>query len=519
MELDVNFGARKETKTAFDLIEGGDRSREEVTLKQDLRDSTESLLNAIHETNDPPHLFVRDRDLIRIVRPRGQARAERLSHDSLRAHLVKLFKFKKYEQRDGNYEEVPIGKPPRPVLANVLNQPNWDFPSLESIANGPIYGPSWELRTQNGYHEDAKVYVDTGDLDVLPPTDPDTQQVDAARSLLLNELLVDFPFGDESASATHAVALGLLPFIRPAIDGPTPLHLITAPVHGSGKTLLLKVLSYIATGSVASMNAEPEDDAEWRKVISTKLQNSPTFIVFDNVEGLDSGPLANALTSRHWSDRELGGNRQIDVRNDACWVGTANNPKLSGELSRRCVLTRINPQVESPWKRDGEDFTHYPLDRWVEQNRKRLVKAFLVLVEHWKSQGCPEYTDATLGSFGEWTRTVGGILQANGFDGFLSNEERLQSKAAQEQGEWKAFVGMWRDEFGRSPVYSKQLRRLCTENSILLSVIGTKSQMSQSVRLSNALKKQEGRIFDGYKITIASDSNRGTKQYQLQKIQ
>jgi hypothetical protein len=54
---------------------------------------------------------------------------------------------------------------------------------------------------------------------------PTPQQVAATRSLLLDDLLGDFPFvGD--AERAHSVALLLLPFMRPMIPGPTPLHMV-----------------------------------------------------------------------------------------------------------------------------------------------------------------------------------------------------------------------------------------------------------------------------------------------------
>jgi len=57
---------------------------------------------------------------------------------------------------------------------------------------------------------------------------------------LLDELLIDFPFADE-ASRANALALLLLPYVRPLIVGPTPLHLITAPTQGTGKDLLAQL--------------------------------------------------------------------------------------------------------------------------------------------------------------------------------------------------------------------------------------------------------------------------------------
>ena len=63
-------------------------------------------------------------------------------------------------------------------------------------------------------------------VDDLCPA-PTTEQRDRANELICDELIGELPFVGE-ADLTHAVAL-LLSFIRPMIDGPTPMHLIDAP--------------------------------------------------------------------------------------------------------------------------------------------------------------------------------------------------------------------------------------------------------------------------------------------------
>ena len=63
---------------------------------------------------------------------------------------------------------------------------------------------------------------------------PSMNEINKAKDLLLDELLADFPFASQ-ADRANAVAWLLLPLIRPSIDGPTPLHLIEAPIQGTGK--------------------------------------------------------------------------------------------------------------------------------------------------------------------------------------------------------------------------------------------------------------------------------------------
>src|SRR5262249_46038918 len=156
-----------------------------------------------------------------------------------------------------------------------------------------------------------------------------------ARRLLLEELLGDFPFRDD-ASRAHALAALLLPFVRHLIDGPTPLHLLDAPVEGTGKTLLAAVIALVATGRSAEALAEGSGDEEWRKRLTAVLAEGPTFILLDNLRRvLDSGALAAALTAVVWKDRLLGFSKMAVLPNTAVWLASGNNTSLSRELIRR----------------------------------------------------------------------------------------------------------------------------------------------------------------------------------------
>jgi len=497
--------------------------REVLTLPLgDLEDHTHEVLNALQRSNvGEPHIFQRGPDLARIVKMRDRIQPDHLDVSTLRAHLLRRFIFREEESDgEGGVEEKPISKPRRDLLTNVLSQPGWMFPDLESVARNPVYGQDWQLKAEDGYHPGAKMYVDTGDVDIDVPDEPTDAQVDEARALIVDDLLVDFPFardgeGETSASVAHAVALGLLPFIRPALDEPAPLHLVSAPVHGTGKGKLVQALANVAIGQNAAETPEAEDDAEWRKRITSVLLNSPTFVLLDNLNTkLDSGSLASALTSRFWEDRRLGYTEQIRVRNDAVWVATANNPNLSGELSRRSVLIRMEPDVEKPWERDG--FKHSPLLPWIRKNRAALVGAFLTLVERWKAAGQPEGSAKRFGSYPTWANTIGGILECAGIPGFMQNRGRLHREADREVEDWKSLVKLWWEEYGRSPVYSKQIRQLCEERELLLGVLGGGNERSQLIRLGQALGEQIDRVLAGYRISGGSDSHTKSNTYQLE---
>ena len=115
---------------------------------------------------------------------------------------------------------------------------------------------------------------------------------------MFEEVLVDFSFVSDSDRA-HAIAMFIQPFIRQMIDGPTPLFIVDSPTPGNGKGLLVQGLTFIATGRHIEMQAMPNQDAEMRKRITSKLMNFPSHFVFDNVRRkVDSAELSMAVTAR-----------------------------------------------------------------------------------------------------------------------------------------------------------------------------------------------------------------------------
>src|ERR1035441_9715031 len=115
------------------------------------------------------------------------------------------------------------------------------------------------------------------------PADPTREQVARARALLVDELLVDFPFVRDSDRA-HAVAAILLPFLRRMIAGLAPIHLIEAPTQGSGKGLLASLISIVSTGLAAEGRTVPENEDEVRKMITAELVTGRPIILLDRSE-------------------------------------------------------------------------------------------------------------------------------------------------------------------------------------------------------------------------------------------
>ncbi|MFN8532695.1 MAG: hypothetical protein U0556_04030 [Dehalococcoidia bacterium] len=329
------------------------------------------------------------------------------------------------------------------------------LPPLSRITETPSVRPDGSVHTAAGYDAITRVYHAPPAGLVLPdiPERPSVADVADARTLLLDDLLGDFPFAGE-ADRAHAIALLLLPFVRDAIDGPTPLHGVEASVPGSGKGLLVDATLGVAYGRTLAKTPPAGDNDEWRKRLTAALLAGSGAMVFDNLTRLDSGSLADALTADVWSDRILGRSDTVSIPVRAIFASTANNPVLTSDFVRRYVRIRLVPRLERPEERTG--FRHPDLLGWARQQRGALIGAALTLIRHWYASGAHQW-DVRLGSYEAWSATIGGILDSAGITGFLANRRDLYAAADAESAAWRTLCQRWAEEYGDRPTTAAEL--------------------------------------------------------------
>lgn len=389
-------------------------------------------------------------------------------------------------------EAIPM-PPPTDVVKNLLATPDPALPVLSGIVTAPAFGRSGVLLTTAGYHPDARLLYHPMPGFVLGSVAerPTAEAIAAARSLLLDDLLGDFPFVG-TAERAHALALLLLGFVRAMIDGPTPLHLIEKPTPGTGATLMVDAIATVLTGAGAPVMTEGRDEDEWRKRLTAKLRQLPPLLLIDNLrQELDSSALAAALTAPIWEDRVLGGSNMVRLPIRCVWVATGNNPSFSNEIARRLVRIRLDARVEQPWRRDG--FRHPSLIGWVQANRGALVAACLTLCQAWIAAGRPRGT-RSIGSFEAWSQVIGGILEVAGVDGFLANLDEVMEAADSEGAVWRSLVTAWWDRFGTTEVGISDLYGLAVQVEPPLP-LGAGNDRSQRIRLGIALGRIRDRIY------------------------
>jgi hypothetical protein len=387
-----------------------------------LPEIVEDALDALRRSNSPPRYFIWGNSWARVsVSEPGAVKIEPLGENALRGALSRSARYFKTRAKG---EDVGVA-PPLEVVRDILAlEPSvWGIPHLTGIAHAPFVRPDGSICFDEGYDPPTKLYLaPSAGLKLFTIADHPTP-VDVEKSLaVVEDAMHDFPFVS-SADRANAVAAMLTPLLRAAIDGPTPLALIDAPQPGTGKSLLAEMIAFIATGRPAPLTAAPHEPEEWRKKITTVLANAAPIAVFDNVNNkFASDALCIALTGCTYADRQLGTFQQINLPVRCTWIATGNNMQPSGDLPRRCYWIRLDARTSEPHRRTG--FRHPDLRNWLRANREKIIAALLIMSRFWFDQGCPPpRSRQVMGSFEAWTNVIGGILDAAGVTGFLTNSD------------------------------------------------------------------------------------------------
>lgn len=432
----------------------------------------------------------------RVEEPDGLFRARIKQYDraTLTGELARAAEWFSWSER----QHAPRPAVPHPhVVGEILGSADLytDIPALDQIVGCPIFSADGCLQTTSGYSAATRTWYDAMDTIEIPevPSTPDVDDVVKAKRLLVDDLLGDFPF-DSDADRAHAIGLAVTLVARRLFRGQVPLHGFDAPTEGTGKTLLVESLLTLVSGIQPSLSSAPasRDDAEWDKRITAALLNGRQYMVWDNVnDTLQSASLAKLLTSSTYGSRLLGLNKDLELPVRLITIYTGNNVGLTREMARRTVRCRLNTHTEIPSQ--GRSFKHDPLLPWVIENRGRLLWSLYVLVRNWLSRGRQPFLGNVLGSYEEWSRVVGGVLDAAEIPGFLTNREAVYESVEEGSSELSFFEAWW-SQYMDSPVESDGLCKLAQEHLGMSDKLGLRPPSAQQVgmRLNKLIDRVSG---------------------------
>ena len=382
-----------------------------IQLSADITTVVNATIQAIQAFPHGPHLYQRARKLVLLGRE-GQAPkwlqrppeapvivpADPAYLKELAAQAAQWVKFDKRRKR---WDPMI---PPTWVIDTLLGRPHWPFPVLEGIVCAPTLRPDGTLLSTPGYDVDTGLFLDLNGTKYPALPDHPTREDACRAGIELTTVFENFPFQDKhDVSAALAAVLSIV--ARYAIQGSVPLFAVGSPVRGSGKGLLVDVISIIGTGRPAARWAPTREEEEERKrLVSIALEGDPLVLIDNVIHPLGSPALDVALTAGVVKDRVLGKLQNSGAPLHTVFFATGNNLQYYGDMARRVVPIILDPKVERPEERD--DFTHSPLLPWVAQERPRLVVAALTMLRAYFAAGRPAQDVKPLGSFEAWSTLI-----------------------------------------------------------------------------------------------------------------
>jgi hypothetical protein len=411
---------------------------------------------------------------------------------------------------------VPVDLPlkyPNTLLARL----SWNLPHLTGIIYAPTLRYDGTILDKPGYDELSGLYFDAGNTPYLSvPENP--SYLDALNAIeILKEPFREFKFKEPSDLSTVLAAI-LTALIRRSIDN-APLFLITAPIQGSGKGLLVQVIAQIATGRHAPAMSQASDPNEERKRLMALLIEGDPLICIDNIEKpLNSDTLCTVLTMPELKDRMLGRTEMVSAPTNTLFLATGNNVQVLGDLTRRVLPCRIDPQVERPQERSFS--IHLP--SLISECRPQLVQAALTILRAYHVAGRPKQDVTAFGSFEQWSDWVRcALVWLNMSD--PNNGLRQIEQDDPVRRELAFVLEAWYEVFESSSVTVSQVIKAAyeTETSVLrealIEIAAAKDGINARI-LGHWLSKYVNRIESGYCFQSMPAS--GTRaRYRVKKME
>lgn len=416
-----------------------------------------------------------------------------------------------YKKAKDDFVKVKIDPPGIVAGAILANSGDWSFRRVSGVITAPTMRRDGTILWREGYDSSTKLLL------LSPPPMPNFPQnptkSDAADALdRLDDLLHGFPFVDD---ASRSVALsGILTPVARAAMAVSPLHVVSAPSPGSGKSFLVDLCSAVISGTVAPvMTAGKSEDETEKRLAATMMAGSPV-IAIDNVNGqLYGDALCQCVERPIVKFRVLGESRMVEIENKTTMFATGNNISLVDDMARRSVLCNLDPNMERPELRQFDDD---PLSRILD-NRGQCIADALTVVRAYKIAGSPGKLPR-LASFGEWSDLIRSALVWLGREDPLATMEKVRD-ADGRLANLRAFVAAW---WASSPGARRTAAEIVdasmndTDLQVTMKTFCNPRGNMDGVVLGTKLNRVNGRVVDGMKIMCERDTHRKINVWWLE---
>jgi putative DNA primase/helicase len=186
----------------------------------------------------------------------------------------KLGQSAKWLHFDGrSKKDVPIDLPKQVTQQIIEMVGEWPFAPLNGIIQCPTLRRDGTILDIEGYDDATALFLVKNLKMPVIPDRPTRKDAEAALALL-NELLVEFPFVDQASRAV-ALSMFLTTVLRCGMTT-SPMHLLTAPTPGSGKSYLVNTTAMISTGNVCPVKSmSPSAEETEKRLVGAALAGHP----------------------------------------------------------------------------------------------------------------------------------------------------------------------------------------------------------------------------------------------------
>jgi hypothetical protein len=413
---------------------------------------------------------------------------------------------------DGRKKRFVVADAPRIVAETYLARTgSWRLPRLAAIATAPFLRADGSICSAPGYDAATGILLKTnGQAFPAIPDEPGLAEAERALEIL-DDLIGTFPF---VSAADRAVALSaiLTALDRRAMPA-APLHAITAPAAGTGKTLLVNLIALIATGELMPVISQGKDEDELEKRLSGELVEGAFLVAIDNcMRPLTGAFLDKVVTEQALKVRLLGQTGNVLTPVNCLVFATGNNLVVAADLTRRAVICSLDAQCERP------ELRRFDIDifKQTRAERGRLVAAALTILRAWHVTRPQDVAVPYLGSFEEWAFRICGPLIWLGCADPCSTVEKTRENDPDREA-LVAVIAQWRAHLRIDTHYTVQqiVERAIniTEFYKALCAVAARGAFVDNQRLGSWFKKIEGKIAGGWKIVRAgvTDGNRTWK--------
>lgn len=372
----------------------------------------EILVEDIRNLNDKQLKIINNIGSFKIV-PISLAKLRHVIGQNVR--FYKLVPIKSEEDEEPEYKKVYIHTPDWCVKSIHGWGGYPGFKVLEGITEVPILHKDGSIFENPGYDIETRMIYEPS-CENFPKIADNPSQEDAKNAAnRLLDLVCDFPWEeiDKDKGIVHKsswLAALMTVMCRHLVDGCCPAFLFNANVAGSGKSKLADIIAMIATGRTMPRTGYADNEEEMKKSMISILMSAKPFVLFDNIQtgGSLGGKTVDAvLTSRVYSDRLLGFNKNPEFLVNTVFFATGNQVNLKGDSLRRFVIGKLRSPLESPELRPESEFKiKEKILGYVSRNRGSFVIDVLTIMKAYIKSGMPKGNLIAMGSYEEWSSMI-----------------------------------------------------------------------------------------------------------------